>query len=262
MVTSTLAPALKLTWGEEGGYVNDPNDPGGPTKYGITHKTLAAHRGVPSVTTAQVKALTLNEATEIYERSYWRQSGADRLPAGIDYAVFDFGINSGPARAVKYLQEIVGVRADGVFGDQTLKAVTTYINSLSPNTLIDKYQDRRLVYLKGLRTWSTYKKGWTNRVARVREHAKRFAAGSNVYAATSMTIQDYQDGGAKARQEDTSVLTVLKKPEAFTPVMASMSGVGAIASGEGPFQYALAIAFVLLVAVGVWYFVRRVRNDA
>ena len=107
----TLTTALDLMFGHEGGYVNNPKDPGGATKYGITHRTLAADRGVRSVTPAQVEALSKEEAAEIYRRSYWVQSGGDLLPVGIDFMAFDYGVNSGPAQAVKSLQRVVGVRA-------------------------------------------------------------------------------------------------------------------------------------------------------
>ncbi|WP_262515620.1 glycoside hydrolase family 108 protein [Agrobacterium tumefaciens] len=112
MARETLPVALDLMFGHEGGYVNAKTDRGGPTKYGITHKTLAAHRGVASVTAEQVKAMTREEATEIYRRSYWVQSGGDLLPKGLDYAAFDFGVNSGPATAVRRLQRVLGVRED------------------------------------------------------------------------------------------------------------------------------------------------------
>ena len=90
-----LDRSLELMFGHEGGYVNVATDKGGPTKYGITHRTLAAHRGVSRVTAEQVKAMNIAEARDIYIESYWSQSGADQLPAGLDYAVFDFGVNSG-----------------------------------------------------------------------------------------------------------------------------------------------------------------------
>ena len=122
----TLPTALTLMFGHEGGYVNASTDRGGPTKYGITHTTLARHRGVASVTAAQVKALTLAEAEEIYRKSYWGQSGGDVLPVGLDYAAFDFGVNSGPSRAVRTLQQVVGVAADGKIGPKTLAAVNAY----------------------------------------------------------------------------------------------------------------------------------------
>ncbi|MGK9336087.1 glycoside hydrolase family 108 protein [Sinorhizobium meliloti] len=98
MARETLPVALELTFGDEGGYSNVKTDRGGPTKYGVTHATLAAHRGVKAVTAEQVRAMSREEATDIYRRSYWQQCGGDLLPPGLDYAVFDFGVNSGPAR--------------------------------------------------------------------------------------------------------------------------------------------------------------------
>lgn len=122
----TLTTELDLMFGHEGGYDNNPKDPGGATKYGITHRTLAAHRGVPSVTPAQVKVLGKEEATEIYRKSYWIKSGGDLLPVGIDYMAFDYGVNSGPAQAIKSLQRVVGVAVDGIVGGQTVAAVKAH----------------------------------------------------------------------------------------------------------------------------------------
>ncbi|AFL49377.1 lysozyme family protein [Sinorhizobium fredii] len=127
--SGNLPVALELTFGDEGGYSNQKGDRGNylngalvGTKYGITRQTLAAHRGVKSVTAAQVKAMSREEAEDIYRRSYWGQSGGD-LPPGLDYAVFNSGVMSGPSRAVKILQETLGVREDGHVGEQTLAAV-------------------------------------------------------------------------------------------------------------------------------------------
>ena len=120
----TLPKALQLMFGHEGGYSNAKTDRGGPTKYGITHATLAANRGVKSVTADQVKALTRAEAETIYRKSYWGHSGGDVLPVGLDYAAFDFGVNSGPARAAKVLQQVVGVVADGKIGPNGLRRST------------------------------------------------------------------------------------------------------------------------------------------
>ncbi|RVE85900.1 hypothetical protein CN235_29700 [Sinorhizobium meliloti] len=74
----------------------------------------------------QVRAMSREEAADIYRRSYCPQCGVDLLPPGLDYAVFDFGVNSGPARAVKTLQKVVGVREDGHVGEQTLAAVRKF----------------------------------------------------------------------------------------------------------------------------------------
>ena len=162
----TLPTALKLMFGDEGGYSNRATDSGGPTKYGITHRTLAAHRGVRSVTADQVKALTLKEAEEIYVKSYWRQSGGDVLPVGLDYAAFDFGVNSGPGTAVRKLQKILGVAQDGVIGKNTLYAVSNYPGGTAK--LIRDYCEERMRYLRSLTNPRTgfpvNGRGWTIRV--------------------------------------------------------------------------------------------------
>lgn len=165
----TLPTALTLMFGHEGGYVNASSDRGGPTKYGITHTTLARHRGVASVTAAQVKALTLAEAEEIYRKSYWGQSGGDVLPVGLDYAAFDFGVNSGPSRAVRTLQQVVGVAADGKIGPKTLAAVNAY--SGGTVKLIRDYCAARMAFLRSLTNPKTgfpvNGRGWTIRVTGV-----------------------------------------------------------------------------------------------
>lgn len=112
----TLTTVLDLIFGHEGGYVNNPKDPGG-------HEIRRHTQNAASISPAQVKAMTKDEATEIYVKSYWRQSGGDLLPVGIDFMAFDYGVNSGPAQAVKSLQRIIGVRTDGIVGSQTIAAV-------------------------------------------------------------------------------------------------------------------------------------------
>lgn len=170
----TLPTALRLIFGHEGGYVNARTDRGGPTKYGITHRTLAAHRGVKSVTADQVKALTLAEAETIYRKSYWTQSGGDVLPVGLDFAAFDFGINSGPSRAVKVLQETLGVTADGQIGPRTLAAVKAYPGGTVK--LIRDYCAARMAFLRSLTNPKTgfpvNGRGWTRRVTGVDPEGK------------------------------------------------------------------------------------------
>lgn len=161
----SLSESLRLMFGHEGGYVNSKNDSGGPTKYGITHRTLAAHRGVQSVTAAQVKALTLAEAETIYRKSYWPQSGGDVLPVGLDYAAFDFGVNAGPRRAVLVLQKVLGVTQDGTIGPRTLAAVKAYSGGVTK--LIRDYCNARMTYLKSLtgpKGFPEHGRGWTIRV--------------------------------------------------------------------------------------------------
>lgn len=158
MADYNLKNVLKLSTNNEGGYSNHPRDPGGPTNHGITIATLRAHRG--SATIADVKALSLDEANQIYVKNYWKPIWGDQLPAGLDYAVFDFGINSGPSRAVKTLQGLLpGCAIDGVMGPKTIAAVLAYDTA----DLIRKYIDKRMTFFKSLKTWPTFGRGWTYR---------------------------------------------------------------------------------------------------
>ena len=109
----------------EGGYVDHPSDPGGATNMGITRKTLARWRQVSpwwKLDKAAVRGLERAEAARIYRASYWDTSRAGLLPAGLDLALFDFAVNSGPDRAVRLLQAELGVVADGRIGPLTLGA--------------------------------------------------------------------------------------------------------------------------------------------
>lgn len=110
---------IPYIFSEEGGYVDNSHDPGGATNMGITIATLSAWRGHP-ISTSDVMDLTKAEATKIYQQQFWNKIDGDDLPSGIDYAVFDFAVNSGPGRAAKMLQGIVNLPEDGVIGVKTL----------------------------------------------------------------------------------------------------------------------------------------------
>lgn len=167
-----LEASMKIIFGEEGGYVNNPKDPGGATKFGITAATLGAWRKNGTVATpTEVRNLSLDEARLIVDGQYAQKISFDKLPPGLDLAVLDFAINSGPAQAGKTFQKVVGVDQDGVIGSRTIAAIP-----LAIPTVIDRYMDARLRFLKGLRTWGTFGKGWSRRVERVRVLAKKLAA--------------------------------------------------------------------------------------
>ncbi|MBB6262144.1 lysozyme family protein [Paenochrobactrum gallinarii] len=246
----TLTTALDLMFGHEGGYVNNPKDPGGATKYGITHRTLAAHRGVASVTPAQVKALSKAEATEIYRRSYWVQSGGDLLPVGIDFMAFDYGVNSGPAQAVKSLQRVVGVTADGIVGGQTVAAVKAY-----KGDLIAAYAAERLRFMRTLKTWPVFGRGWQKRVESVEAQAHQVIRGVVVNTDAALAP-------AKANPKDQSITETLKKPEAWASIGGLLSGLGGMASGTGPMQWALAIIMVGAFAAGAYFLIKRMQDQA
>lgn len=154
----------------EGGYVDHPSDPGGATNMGITRKTLARWRKVSPWTDlpkAEVAGLKRDEAALIYRASYWNACEAGAMPAGVDLALFDFAVNSGPDRAVRVLQAALGVAADGAVGPVTLGAV----NAANPAKLINAICDRRLGFLSRLSTFATFGRGWTRRVAEIRAAA-------------------------------------------------------------------------------------------
>lgn len=155
----------------EGGFVNNKSDPGGMTNLGCTKATWEEYVGHP-VSEADMRNLTKADVKLLYKRKYWDKVSGDLLPAGLDYAVFDAAINSGPGRAAKWLQEVAGVTADGSIGPATLKAVDAF----SPLELISQYNDKRLQFLEALPTFSVFGKGWSNRVSSVQSIASQQAA--------------------------------------------------------------------------------------
>lgn len=155
--------SLSLVLKSEGGFVNDPHDPGGATNLGVTIATFRQYVN-PNGTVTDLKALTTAQAGKVYKGQYWDAVKGDQLPDGVDYAVFDFAVNSGPSRAAKFLQAVVGVAQDGQIGPATLVAVA----NLPRSTIIQNICDNRLTFLKGLPTWSRFGRGWSSRVSSVR----------------------------------------------------------------------------------------------
>lgn len=152
--------ALKHVLTFEGGYVDHPLDPGGATNFGITRRTLERFLG-RRVSKAEVKALTLEDAREIYEQLYWAPLLCDAMPAGVDLAVFDCGVNQGIGRAKVLLQKAVGVPADGVIGPQTLAALA----AADPRDLLNEFMARRMrAYGRLSRLFSVFGLGWSRRL--------------------------------------------------------------------------------------------------
>ena len=159
---ASFSDALSVILRHEGGYVNHPRDPGGRTNLGVTQRVWEEYIGAKA-TEADMRALTQAKVEPLYEKLYWRVSGADRLPAGIGLCVFDFAVNSGPSRAVRYLQMVVGATQDGVFGPQTLAETMKDIADRGEADLIHRYQAAREKFYRSLRTFPTFGKGWLRR---------------------------------------------------------------------------------------------------
>lgn len=162
-----FATCLNFVLREEGGFSNHAADNGGATNLGITHRTLADWRGAPSVTVAEVRALGIEEARAIYRARYWNAVRGDDLLPGVDLVVFDWAVNAGPGRAVRGLQRVARVSADGAIGPTTLAALRTW----EPAALVNALCDARLAHLRGLDDWRVFGKGWAARVERVRAAA-------------------------------------------------------------------------------------------
>ena len=144
----------------EGGYVNHPHDPGGATDRGITQATFDAWNRLNGKPQRAVRGISKAEAEEIIAHQYLDKVQADKLPSGLDYAVADYAVNSGPARAAKDLQRELGVTADGVIGVHTLAAV----KEAEVTKLVLGLCQRRMRFLRSLRTWKHFGKGWARRV--------------------------------------------------------------------------------------------------
>lgn len=154
----------------EGGFVNHPKDPGGMTCLGVTKATYEDWIGHP-VTEKIMRSLTVSHVRALYKVKYWDAVKADELPQGLDLCVFDFAVNAGPNRAVRYLQKMVGADADGQIGPKTLSLITQYVRGNGRDFAVMTYQDARRDYYKLLKTFPTFGKGWLRRVADVEKVA-------------------------------------------------------------------------------------------
>jgi lysozyme family protein len=165
---SNFEICLKKMLAHEGGYVNDPRDAGGMTNLGVTKRVWEEWVG-HEVDEKQMRALTPETVAPLYKRKYWDAIRADELVDGVDYCVFDVAVNSGVGRAIKFLQQSVGATPDGGFGSITMALVKQAENE--PVKLIEMYSARRLEFLQSLKTFETFGKGWSRRVAEVKETA-------------------------------------------------------------------------------------------
>lgn len=188
MARSTYDMALARVLRHEGGYTNHPSDPGGPTNFGITIHDYRRYID-RSGKAADVRNMKLADAAKIYRARYWDALRCDDLPAGLDYAVFDYGVNSGIGRAARVMRRLMGLSAGDAMNDATLAA----IGKASPQTIIARLCDERLAFLRTLKTWPVFGAGWGRRVAEVRRDATAMAQGKLVPAAAS------QPGGGKGQ---------------------------------------------------------------
>jgi Glycosyl hydrolase 108/Predicted Peptidoglycan domain len=176
--SSRFDACMPFIFKAEGGYSDNPADPGGPTNFGITLATLRAYEGAPNLTAEDVQKLTPAIAKEIYRTAYWNRMQCGALPAGLDLEVFDFGVNSGPAESVKALQRLVGVTQDGSVGPITLAAVGQF----NVGDLIGRFAQARLAFYQSL-NMPEFEQGWATRVAQIQTAATKMLDASQVAVA-------------------------------------------------------------------------------
>ena len=175
MAADRYLDALAKVLVHEGGYVNDPRDPGGATNRGVTRRTYDGYRKRLGLPSKPVRGISQTEVGEIYRRQYWAAVRGDDLPAGVDYVLFDGAVNSGPVQSVKWLQRALGVKVDGVMGEATVAAAEAYPDH---DALVAAILARRLAFLQSLKTWKAFGKGWGRRVAEVKAIGQAWATGS------------------------------------------------------------------------------------
>jgi len=150
----------------EGGYVWHAEDPGGETNLGVTRAVYEQYAG-RQVMDGEMEGLTHDDVYPIYKENYWDRVRGDDLPSGVDWAVFDWGVNSGTSRAAKALQRIVGVEQDGGIGPMTLQAVA----SIEPVDIVDQMHYMREGFYRSLSTFDTFGRGWLRRNDETKEQA-------------------------------------------------------------------------------------------
>lgn len=144
--------AFERLIGHEGGYVNNPADPGGETKFGISRRAFPREN---------IKAMTLERAKVLYLHDYWGPAGCDAVPDAIKFDLFDMAVNSGPVAAIKNLQRAVGVTVDGMLGPLTLQA----INGMPAPRVLARFNGHRLDLMADLKGWPAFGRGWAKRIA-------------------------------------------------------------------------------------------------
>jgi lysozyme family protein len=148
----TFDEAFEKLIAHEGGYVNDPRDPGGETKFGISKRSYPHE---------DIKALTLARAKEIYHRDFWAACGIDGLPPAARFDVFDTAVNSGRGTAIRLMQKALNVAEDGRIGPITMNAIV----AADESRFVARFGAHRLLFFASLSTFATFGRGWTRRAA-------------------------------------------------------------------------------------------------
>jgi len=163
---------LAETLGFEGGMVVDPA--GGLTNYGITQSTLDNYRKQKKMPAKSVKDLTTEDVINLYKDEFYKKPKINKLPPGVSSLVFDHGVNSGPANAIKALQGIIGSRPDGIIGPKTITKTNDFIKKNGVKKIIEQLLNVREENYKNLveqnpELNAQFANGWQNRINKLRK---------------------------------------------------------------------------------------------
>ena len=149
---------LHMLLEHEGGYVNNKHDKGGMTNLGVT-KRVYEDWVDRKVTEQEMRDLTPDDVAPIYKKNYWDRVKGDLLPSGLDWACFDWAVNSGSGRPAKAVQRAVGATPDGVIGKQTVGLIM----EKDPEFIIDYVYTVRQAFYEGLDDYKHFGRGWSRR---------------------------------------------------------------------------------------------------
>ena len=240
MAATTYDEALRRLLLHEGGYCNHPQDPGGPTNFGIT---IADYRKYlkPGAGADDVRAMRLEEAKAIYRSKYWRALRCDELPAGVDDSIFDYGVNSGVGRAGKVLRRVLGLPDDTwAVNDDVIAEVTRR----DPRAVIAAINAERLAFLRGLRTWPVFGTGWERRVGDVREFSIHIAGQALTGTEPPVTVAAIGKGAIPQPRTMKAAITQ------GAPAAAVMTAIGLMDWVSAHPLVTVALAAVGLCAIG------------
>lgn len=248
MAASSYDDSLRRLLMHEGGYTNHPSDPGGPTNFGITIFDYRMYVN-PDATAADVKAMTVEEAKRIYRAKYWDAQRCDELPAGVDYAVFDYGVNSGIGRSGKVLRRALKLPDNtSVVNDAVIAAA----GASDAQALVIAICNERLRFLQSLKTWGVFGAGWGRRVAEVKRTALALAEGATGSTITMPTAP------SSAEHADKGVVPVAKGAQQGSSGAIAAAGAAAAQqahqTGARPAVIAGILVVTLALAVGGWLF--------
>lgn len=214
MAARNYDEALRRLLVHEGGYTNHPADPGGPTNFGITIHDYRRYIKA-NATADDVRAMKLAEARAIYRAKYWGAMRCDNLPDGVDYAVFDYGVNSGIGRAGKVLRRVLKLSDNtSAVTDDVIKAARLK----DPSDVCEAICDERIAFLKGLKTWPVFGAGWGRRVAEVRR--------ASVAMARKVQPAEVPAIAAPGRAAIQIPATAIKSTQASGGAATAVAGVG------------------------------------